>query len=143
MVVIRVEHTAESPLRPAVEIGVAGAHHAVPIIGETDFGELRDIACHVLVGGLERVLTRLNSVLLRGQTIGIEAHRMEHIEALKTFVTRVNIRSDIPEWVAYVEACTRRVGEHVEHIEMGLGAAVVHLIGVVFAPISLPFLLYF
>ncbi len=92
---ITVEHLHESPLRPFVERRVARAHFAVPVIAETDFLELRYISVDVLERRFLGVLTGLDGVLLRRQTVAVKTHRVEHVKALQTFVTAVNIAGNV------------------------------------------------
>ena len=42
-----------------------------------------------------------------------------------------------------MQAGSRGIGEHVEHIKLGLRGVFNHLIGLLFAPDFLPFFLYF
>ena len=43
--------------------------------------------------------------------------RWQDVEAFLAFVARVDVRGDIAQRMAYVQAGARRVGEHVEHVE--------------------------
>ncbi len=94
-VVVALHHLHESPLGPLVELRVAGAHLTVPVIAETYAVELLTVAGYVIGSGFLRVLSGLDGILLCGETVGIVAHRMEHIEALQALVARVDVRGDV------------------------------------------------
>ena len=94
-VVVRAEHLEESPLGPFVILGVAGADLAAPVKRQTDVLELLDIAGYIFIGGDFGVLAGLYGMLLGGQTVGVEAHGVEHIEAAETFVARIDVARDV------------------------------------------------
>ena len=94
-IVIGVEHLQERPLRPFVELRIAGAHLTAPVIAETDFAQLLDVSFDILVGRHLRVLTGLDGILFRRQTVGVKTHRVQNIEALLTFVAAVDIAGDV------------------------------------------------
>ena len=138
LAVIAVKHLHECPLCPLVERRIAGLDFAVPVIAETYLVELLTIAGDVLHGGLLGMLTRLYRILLGRQTIGIITHWMKHIEASQTLVARKDVGCYIAERMAYVKSGSRRVGEHVKHIVLGLVGIDFSLIYIVIAPILLP-----
>ena len=84
------------------------------------------------------MLPRLNGVLFGRQAESVVAHRMKYVEAAKPFVARVDVRSDIAQRVSDVQTRTRRVGEHVEHVEFGTCGIGFHAIGFLFLPAALP-----
>jgi cell division transport system permease protein len=84
------------------------------------------------------VLTGLNGILLGGQPKGIIPHRMQHIKTTMTFVTGINIGSDIPQRMPYMKPCTRWVGKHIEHIIFGARKVGSNLIGPVVLPVLPP-----
>ena len=139
----RVEQLEESPLRPFVITRLTGAHLAVPVVAKTDLVHLLAVAVDVLLGRHGGMRTRLDGVLLGGQTVGIVAHRVEHIEAFQPFVSCINIRGDIAQWVTYVQARTRGIREHIQDIEFRLIVVNINLIDFVVAPILLPLFLDF
>ena len=138
VVVVR-EHLHKCPLRPFVILRIASAHFAAPIERETNLVQLLAVAIDILRGGYGRVLTRLNRILLSGQTEGVVTHRVQHIESAQTLVTRIDIRSDVTQRVAYVQTRTRRIGEHIEDIEFGTRRIDLHFVGTALAPLFLPF----
>ena len=82
--------------------GRASTDFTVPVERETYFVQLLAIAVDIVDGSDGRMLSGLDSILFCRQSVGIVAHRMQNVEALQAFVTGINIRSDITEWVAYM-----------------------------------------
>ena len=121
-----------------VILGVAGAHLALPVEAEADLVELFAVAGYVLLGGHSGVLSGLYGILLGGQAVGIVAHGVEHVEALRTLVARIDVRGDVAQRVAYVQAGSRGIGEHVEHVEFGLVVIRLDVIGLFGGPGVLP-----
>ena len=140
-VVPAVEELQEDPLRPFVVVGIAGAHLAVPVEAEADAVQLLPVAGGVHLGGLRRVLAGLDGVLLGGQAEGVVAHGVQHVEALVPLVARHDVAGDVAQRVPHVQAGPARVGEHVQHVELGAGEVLVHPVGVPFPPGLLPFAL--
>ena len=138
--VVAVEHLLEGPLRPVVVFGVAGAYFAVPVEGETYLVKLFAVAVDVVDGGNRRVLSRLDGVLLGGQSVSVISHGVQYVETLQSFVAGVNVRSDVTQRVSYVQSRAGGVGEHVQHIEFLLRLVFRHLVGLVLHPPFLPFL---
>ncbi|MPM52806.1 hypothetical protein SDC9_99569 [bioreactor metagenome] len=97
-----VEHTNKSPLRPLVIFRVTGAYFAVPIERESYFIKLFSVSVDVVDGCDSRMLTGLYGVLFGGQTVSIVSHGIENVEALQSFVTSVNIRSNVPQRVSHM-----------------------------------------
>ena len=122
---------------------VAGAHLAVPIVAETDFIHLFTVAVDVLFRGDGRMCTCLDGILLSRKSVGIVAHRMKHVETLQSFITSVDIRCDVSKRMPHMQASTRRIREHVQHIKLRLIVVNINMIDLVFTPIFLPFFLDF
>ena len=141
IVVVMVEHLNECPLRPVVELRIAGLDRTAPIVAETYLTELADISLDVLARCYFGVLTGLNSILLRRQAIGVEAHGVQHVEAALAFVAAVDIRGNIAQRMAYVQTGTRRIREHVQHIVVRFVRLITYSIGIGIVPRLLPFLL--
>ena len=136
-----VEHLHKSPLCPMIKLRVAGAHLAAPIVAETDFVQLLAVTRYVFAGRYFGVLTGLNGVLLGRQTVGIIAHRMQHVVASQTFVAAENVAGDVSQRMSDVQTRARRIRKHVQNVifwtrRVGLG-----LIHSVVNPILLPLLL--
>ena len=89
------------------------------------------------------MLTRLNGILLGGQTIGIISHGIEHIITAQTLVAGIDIAGYITQRMAYMKSCSRWIGKHVEHVELVAISVFTHLIGLVGNPFRLPLLFYF
>ena len=81
-IIVTLEHLQECPLGPLVVSGVTGFHFTVPIIAKSYLVQLLAVARDVLVGGDFRMLSRLDSILLGWQTIGIITHGMQHVKSL-------------------------------------------------------------
>ena len=137
----RVEQLEEGPLGPFIIGRIRGAHFAVPVVTESDLVHLLAVAVDVLLGSYSRVSARLNGILLRGKTVGIVTHRVQHIKAFQAFVTGVDVRGDIAQRVTHMQSCTGRIGEHVQNIEFRLIMVNINLIHFLVAPVLLPFFL--
>ena len=86
------------------------------------------------------MLTCLDGILLCGQTVGIVAHGVQHIEALLTLVAGIDIAGNIAKGMAYMKSCPTRIREHVQHVELLLVLVLHHAISAIFHPSLLPFL---
>ena len=89
------------------------------------------------------MLTRLNGILLGRKPKAVEAHRVQHIKAFESFITRNNVRSNVAQRVSYVQTCSRRVRKHVEDVILGFTVVNFSLVGLVFFPKLLPFFFNF
>ena len=87
------------------------------------------------------MLSCLYGILLGRQSVGIVAHRVQHVEALQSLVACVYVAGNISERMANVQSCSRWIREHVEHVEFLLVLVLCHTIGLVLHPSFLPFLL--
>ena len=139
VVVIVLEKLEESPLRPFVIFRVTCAYLTIPVETETYLVELFAVAVDVLLSCLGRVLTCLDGILLGGEAVGVVAHWVQHVESAQAFVACVYVAGDVAERVADMETCSRRIGEHVEHIKMRFRGIVFHMVGLPVAPELLPF----
>ncbi len=138
-----VEHLLESPLSPMVILGVAGANLAVPVEREADLVELLTVAVDVGNGSYLRMLTCLDGILLGGQSVGVVTHGVEHVEATLALVAGIYVAGDVAQGVTHVQAGSRRVGEHVEHIVLLAAGVLRHLVGLLLHPRLLPLFLNF
>lgn len=103
----------EEPLRPLVVRGVARLDLAVPVVGEA---ELLLLLLHVLdvaVRPVGRLDTVLDGRVLSRHAEGVEAHRMQDVEALHRLVARHDITDGVVAHVAHVQVA-RRIREHLE-----------------------------
>ena len=138
-----VEHLLKGPLCPMIIMWVTRAHLAVPVEAETDIVELTAVAGDILGSGLGRMLSGLYGVLLSGKAIGIIAHGIKHIESLQPFVAGINVAGDIAQRMTHVQSCSRRIGEHVEHVVLRFAFVFNNMIGLVVDPSLLPFFFNF
>ena len=138
-----VEHAAEGPLRPVVILGVAGAHLALPVEAEAYLVELLAVAGDVLLRGDGRVLSGLDGILFGGESVGIVAHGVEHVVALRALVARIDVRGDVAQGVAHMESGAGGVGEHVEHVELLLVGVSLYVVCLFRGPFLLPLLFDF
>ena len=56
----------------------------------------------VILRGDFRMLSGLDGILFGGQSVRVVTHRMEHVEALQSLVSCINIRSDVSERMTYM-----------------------------------------
>ena len=89
------------------------------------------------------MLTRLNRVLLRRQSVGIVAHWIQHIETLLPLVSRIDVARDIAQWMPHVQSRSTRIRKHIQHVEFLLRLVLHDAISLVFHPSLLPFSLNF
>ena len=141
-VVVMVEHLYERPLGPFIVVGVAGTYLAVPVETETYVVELLTVACYVFTCCNFGMLTRLDGILLGRKSVGVVAHRMEHIESTQTFVAGEYVGCNIAERMAHMQPGSGGIREHIEHIEFRLGAVCFRAVGFILFPSLLPALFY-
>ena len=138
-----VEHLLESPLRPVVISRIAGTHFAVPVERETNLVQLLTIAGDISRSSDRRMLSRLNGILFGRQAVCIVSHRIQHIESLQTLVACINVTGNVSQRMTYVKTGSRRIREHVQHIELLFGFIFDNLIGLSVHPSLLPFFFNF
>ena len=139
--VVAVEHPDEGPLRPFVIFGITGTDLTAPIVAETDLFQLLPITGYIILCRDLRMLSGLDGVLLRGQSVSVVTHRVQYVKTLQTFETRINIRSYITERVANVQSRTGRIGEHVQYIVFRLIRVLFDFINLFGNPVVVPLLL--
>ncbi len=88
------------------------------------------------------MLSGLDGILFGRQTISVISHRMKHVEALQTLVSRINVTRYVTQRMAYMETGTRRIGKHVKHIEFLFRLVYFTSVGFIFAPALLPAAFY-
>ena len=124
-----------------VILWIAGANLAVPIETETYLVELLAIAVDVGHGSYLWMLTGLDGILLGWQTVCVVTHWVKHVESVQALVAGIDVAGYIAQGMAYMQACSRWIGEHVEHIEFLFVFILDNLIGLVLDPFLMPFLL--
>ena len=87
------------------------------------------------------MLACLNGILLGRKSIGIVAHRVQHVEAFQSLVACIDIAGDVSQRMTHMQTGTAGVGEHVEYVEFLLGFVFRDAIGLLFNPAPLPLLL--
>ena len=93
--IIAIEHLLESPLSPMVITGLTSTYFTVPIKRETDFIQLFTVAVDIVHSGDGRVLSGLDSILFCRKSVCVISHRVQHVETLQTFITGINITSNV------------------------------------------------
>ena len=141
-VIITLEHFQEGPLCPLVIGGITGAHLTVPVITETYFVQLLAITCNILIGSYLGMLSCLDGILLSGKAISVISHGMQHVKSFQALVTRIDVTGYVAKGMSHVQACSRRIRKHIEHIELGTAIVNFTFVGVMFTPILLPLFLY-
>ena len=139
----RIEHFGKGPLRPVVILRVAGAYFAVPVEAETNLVKLFAIAGNILFRRHCRMLPRLNGILFSGQTIGIIAHRIQHVETLLPFVASIDVAGDVAQRMPHMKPSTRGIGKHIQYVELGFRRIHLNVIRLVLGPLFAPFFLDF
>ena len=81
---------------------VASTDFTVPVERETYFVQLLAVAVDIVDGSDGGMLSGLDGILFCRQTVSVISHRVEYIEALQSFVTGVNIRSNVSQRMTYV-----------------------------------------
>ena len=130
----------EEPLRPLVVRGVARLDLAVPIVGEA---ELLLLLLHVLdvaVRPVGRLDTVLDGGVLSRHAEGVEAHRMQDVEALHRLVARHDVADGVVAHMAHVQVA-RRIREHLERVVLWTVRVGLCLVDLALFPLLLPFCL--
>src|SRR6476646_7159346 len=86
------------------------------------------------------MLTRLDRILFRRQAECVPAHRMKDVAAAHAFVARHNVSRGVTFGMPDVQPRAARIREHVEDVELWLGAIEIFLawIGGVKCPAFIP-----
>ena len=120
---------------------LTSANLTVPVETKTYLVQLLTIAFDVSFSCDSWMLSSLYGILLCGKTVCIIAHRVEHVESLLTFETSVDVACDITQRMAYVQSCSARIWEHVQHIVFLFACILGHFVGFLLHPALLPFFL--
>ena len=127
----------EDPLAPAVVLGVARHHGAVPVVREAHALEAGLLRVDVGVGPLRRMAVVLDGRVLGGQAERVPAHRVQHVETAHLRVARDHVADGVVAHVAHVDVA-RGVREHFQHVALRLGGVLGHLVQVGGRPFLLP-----
>ena len=112
----RLQELQEQPLGPAVVIGVAGGHFAIPVDREPELVQLLPHRSDVLVGPAAGIHTPFNGGVFGGQSEGIPAHRMQHLLAAQPLHPCHHIGDHVVAHMAHVQV-PRGVGEHRQRVK--------------------------
>ena len=139
------EKAEELPLLPAVVAWIVGRDLPVPVEPPPHPAHRPADADDVALGGLARVATLLDRVVLGRQAEGVPAHRMEDVQAVAAPEAHDDVADRVDEQVPEVQRAGR-VREHLEHVALGaVGRGrvgrVVDVPGACVVPDALPLLL--
>ncbi len=123
-VVPGLEDLREDPLGPPVVRRVGRRDAASLIMGQTQPAQLTPVVGDVGFGGDPGMLPLLHRVLLGGQAERIESQCVQHVPAGHPVVAPVHIGADVAQRMPDVQPVARRVGEHVQQIELRSGRKV-------------------
>ena len=107
----------EQPLGPAVVLRVGGVQPVRPVEGDRVATERLRLGLDVGVGVDRRVLVVLDRGVLGGQTEGVPADRVQHVEALLPPVARDDVVQRHHLGVAHVQVAGG-VGEHRQRVAL-------------------------
>ena len=113
-----VEQDQKDPLRPAEVVGIGRRELALPVVAEAEHLQLAAERLDVFVGRLSRVRPRFDGVLLGRQTERVPAHRVQNVFAPHAVVAADDVRGGVTLRVPDVQTVPRRVGKHVQYVEL-------------------------
>ncbi len=128
----------ENPLRPLVILGIGRVDFLVPVIGKPEPFNLPAEIVAVLLRRNARMRSRLDGVLLGWKSERVPTHRMQNVKSLGALVTTNDVRRRVAFRMAYVKTRSRRIGEHVQAIILGLCHVCSGLESLLRIPIGLP-----
>ena len=132
-----VEQVEEQRLLVAVISGVAGRELAAPVEREADLLQLLAHRRDVGPGPFARMDLALHRRILGRHSERVPAHRVEHFVALHPAIARDDVAHRVVADVAHVDA-PRGIGEHLQHVSLGLGAIAVGREAALLLPPRLP-----
>ena len=115
------EQLQEDPLGPAVVLGRVGRQLARPVDRDAPLAELALEGGDRALGRHSRRLACLDRVVLGRQTEGVEAHRVDHLEAVAAAEMGDRVADGIALEMAYM-GLARGIGQHLQHVGLRLGA---------------------
>ena len=140
LVKVAVKHFQEYPLGPSVIIRVGGVNFPVPVIAKAQRFDLAAHIVYVVSGRCFWDCAGLDGILLGRQAESIPAHRVQDVKTFGSFVPSNYVTCGITFRVANVQAGRTGIGEHIQHVEFGLGVVAVRCFeSFVFFPELLPF----
>ena len=132
------EHQQEEPLRPAVVLGGGGIDFARPVVGASDQLQLSLEVSGVARNGLLGMQPLEQGVVLGRQAEGVPAHRVQHVVTGHPLVAADHVAGNVVVQMADGEAVARRIGEHLEHVELWPFAILAREVEVGAVPFGLP-----
>ncbi len=129
---------SENPLRPPHIPRIGGINFPGPIVVQPQRLQLTLKRFDITPGGLSRMGSCLNRILLRGKPERIPSHGVQHIKAPHAFVSGDNIRGDVALRMPDVQSRSGGIREHVQHVKLGLGVIQFSPKDLVILPILLP-----
>ena len=130
----------KQPLRPLVVIGRARAELVRPVEHYPHLFELTLHGRNVRIGGILGMYARLYRIVLRGQTEGVEPHRLKNVLAVHAHEPREAVGNAVIVPMPDMQLRTRRVRQHFETVK--LIAAALKVVCSVALPNVAPFLFY-
>ncbi len=137
---VALEHPQEQPLVPLVVVRQARGELALPGVADAQALELALHVGDVRQRGRPRMDAVLDGRVLGRQAEGVPAERVQHVEAAHPLRARHHVADHVVADVADV-GVPRRVGEHLEAVELGLRRVFGHLERAAVPPPLLPLLL--
>ncbi len=131
------EHPDEEPLVPLVVLGVARGQLALPGVADAEPLQLALHVRDVGAGGGLGVDAALDGGVLGRQAERVPAERMQHVVAAHALGARHHVADDVVAHVAHVRV-PRRIGEHLEAVELRTRRIDGHLERAVVLPAGLP-----
>ena len=141
---VAIVNLQEDPLGPPDVSRISGIYLAIPVVTEAKHLKLAPEVIDVVLGVDSWMFSGLPGVLLRGQPKCIPAHWVENIESTFALIAGDNVCGGVAFGMAYMQASSARVGEHVEGIEFGCRSIEIrvagpgHAEGLVLVPPRLP-----
>jgi hypothetical protein len=121
------EHAQEEPLIPLVVFGLAGGDFTRPVVAEAHAAVLPLHGFDVGVGPLTRVAVVLDGRVFGGQTEGVPAHGVQHVEAAHPFIAGQRVANGVVAHVADVQRAAG-VRQHLQHVILGAGGVLFRLV---------------
>ena len=131
----------EHPLRPFVVIFFAGFYLCAPVEEGAHRLELMLHRLDILFRGILGMHLRLDRIVLRRQTEGVESHGLKDVFALHFFESCIGIRGAVIIPVSDVELRSGRIREHFQYVKLVFRIFFVEIVEFCLFPFGLPFLL--
>ncbi len=127
----------EQRLLVPVVIGFAGRQLARPVKREAEALQLRLHVFDIVAGPAARVDALFHRRIFGGHAEGVPAHRVQHLVPHRLLVARQHVAHRVIAHMADMDA-PRRIGEHLEHVALGLGGSAIRAESLRLFPRALP-----